>query len=257
MCELLGASSARVHDWRDPLLEFYSHGTQHPHGWGLALLDRDAPLLEKEPILSLQSRKLNRLLAGPVQSELLLAHIRLATKGSIDYPNTHPFVGTDRSGVTWTLIHNGTIFESEVLRQYIYRQEGTTDSERILDYLVDCMNRAFYKKGTLLSVEERAAVLEELLQTITPENKVNLLISDGTYLYAHTNYKGSLHLHFDDDGALIATRPVWKDGWEELPMNTLLVFEDGELIYEGTPHDNEFFDSEEKMRYLFLDYAGM
>lgn len=257
MCELLGASSARSVDWRDPLLEFYSHGIQNPHGWGLALLDEEAPYFQKEPILSLQSKTLNRVLAAPVESRLLLAHVRLATKGGLDYPNTHPFVQKDSSGVEWTLIHNGTVFESEVLHQYVYRQEGTTDSERILLYLIDRMNVAFYEKGSALSAEERIRIVEQVLQTVTPENKINLIVSDGSLLYVHTNYKGSLHVRQSADGVLIATKPIWKDGWEELPLNTLLVFEDGDLIYEGTPHNNEFFDSEEKMRYLFLDYANI
>lgn len=28
-------------------------------------------------------------------------------------------------------------------------------------------------------------------------------------------------------------------------------------IFRGAPHDYEFFDSEEKMRYLYLDFAGI
>ena len=40
-------------------------------------------------------------------------------------------------------------------------------------------------------------------------------------------------------------------------MNTLLAFESGRCKYTGKPHENEFFDSEEKMRMLFLDYAGL
>ena len=40
-------------------------------------------------------------------------------------------------------------------------------------------------------------------------------------------------------------------------MNTLLAYQDGKLLHTGTDHGHEFFDSEEKMRLLFLDFANL
>ena len=36
MCEMLGISARRRIRVNDILREFFSHGDQHPHGWGLA-----------------------------------------------------------------------------------------------------------------------------------------------------------------------------------------------------------------------------
>ena len=219
--------------------------------------DRDSLFFEKEAVRATSSERLRQLLSGPVESTLLLAHIRLATKGSIELPNTHPFVKTDRYGNAWTLIHNGTIFENSELDAYIRYQNGTTDSERILCCLFDRLEAAGKATGRVPSEGERIAIVEQLLLDITPENKVNLLLTDGVRLYAHTNYRESLHIKRGDASVLISTNPLQGGGWEELPLNTLVVFRDGGQLYEGQSHENEFFDSEEKMRLLYLDYAGI
>ena len=50
-------------------------------------------------------------------------HIRLATVGSRDYENCHPFVREDNYGRHWTLIHNGTMFDCPQLSRYIPLQD--------------------------------------------------------------------------------------------------------------------------------------
>ena len=75
-----------------------------------------------------------------------MAHIRLATIGDVDYENCHPFVKRDCGGRVWTLIHNGTIFNCPLLDGYVHRQEGSTDSERIFLYLIDCIDNETKKK---------------------------------------------------------------------------------------------------------------
>ncbi|EOS73969.1 hypothetical protein C817_04815 [Dorea sp. 5-2] len=101
------------------------------------------------------------------------------------------------------------------------------------------------------------AVIDAVMKEITPENKVNLLLFDGELLYVHTNYRDSLHFLRKKTAVFVSTRPLDKEKWEKVPMNMLLAFESGRCRYTGKPHENEFFDSEEKMRMLFLDYAGL
>ena len=142
MCELFGASSIEKAEYKDLLREFYSHDVRNPHGWGIAVREGDRLLVKKEPVRASASEILAGIMERPIRTDLLLAHVRLATKGSIEYENTHPFVQKDVSGQTWTLIHNGTIFESSILDQYVNRQVGSTDSERILCHLIARMNSA-------------------------------------------------------------------------------------------------------------------
>ena len=155
------------------------------------------------------------------------------------------------------LAHNGTIFESEVLEPFVAAEDGDTDSERILCYIIDQVNAAQDEKGAALTKEERFALLNRIILEIAPENKLNLLIFDGEIMYIHTNYKDSLYRCRKDTAIVMATRPLDRDKWKNVPMNQLLAYEDGKLIYTGTKHEYEFVDSEEKMHMLFLDFANL
>jgi glutamine amidotransferase len=186
-----------------------------------------------------------------------MAHIRKATIGDIEVKNSHPFTEFDESGRQWVLMHNGTIFESDVLAPYQYTQEGMTDSERILLYIVDVMNKFYLEGGQLRDGSERIEVIDEIIRTITPGNKVNLMIYDGEYFYVHKNEAKSLYSCQDDGGVVFATKPLNDRDWEEIELNRLLVFKDGKLIYRGIKHDNTYEHSDERMKQLYLAYSQL
>lgn len=257
MCELFGINSANQVFCNYMLREFYSHGVDNPHGWGLAVFYGNAVSLEKEPVDSTKSVYLKHRLTEEIMADNLIAHIRKASKGGIEYCNSHPFIKRDESGRGWTLAHNGTIFESEVLQPYVACQRGATDSERILCRIIDRVNGAAKEAGRALTEEERFRVVDDVVHEITPENRVNLLIYDGGLLYVHTNYRDSLHQYKKDKAVNFSTKPLKKGSWEKVPMNTLLAFRGGEKAYEGKTHANEYIDSDEKTKYLFLDYANI
>lgn len=257
MCELFGLSSINQVLCNEMLRDFYGHGVDNPHGWGLAIFYGNAVSLEKEPVDSTKSLYLKHRLTEDIMAENLIAHIRKASKGGIEYCNSHPFIKRDDEGRGWTLAHNGTIFESEVLQPYVACQRGQTDSERILCCVVDRVNTATKEAGRALTEAERFCVVDDVVHEITPENRVNLLIYDGDLLYVHTNYRDSLHQYRKDKTIYISTKPLKKEKWEKVPMNTLLAYRGGEKIYEGNTHTNEYRDSEEKTKYLFLDYANI
>lgn len=50
--------------------------------------------------------------------------------------------------------------------------------------------------------------MDGAIHTITPGNKVNLLIYDGELLYVHTNHRGSLYLRERPDTLIVSTRPL-------------------------------------------------
>ena len=257
MCELFGVSSEEKIPLNELLREFFSHGVEHPHGWGMAFFYGNAVSLEKQPENSCKSDYLKQRLRVKIAADHMIAHIRLATRGNLDYENTHPFVLRDNYNRTWTLAHNGTIFESGALTPFKHEQQGETDSEWILCYLISRVNELQEQKQRALSQEERFHLLNEIICNISPENKLNLLIYDGEQLYAHTNYRGSLHQCRKGKATVISTKPLDRDRWEELPLNTLQVYQKGSLCYTGTNHGNEFVDSDEKMRLLFLDFANL
>lgn len=259
MCELFGVNSTEAIYCNDLLREFFGHGVDNPHGWGMAFFyDNDnAVSLEKEPVSSVKSVYLKNRLTEEIMADKLIAHIRKASKGGVEYKNSHPFIRRDDTNRAWTLAHNGTIFESPELDPYLSRQKGQTDSERILYYLVDRINAAHRAAGRELTEKERFSVVDEVVHTVTPENKVNLLIYDGDLFYVHTNHKDSLHRCLMGKALLISTKPLDQNDWEKVPMNTLLAYRDGELTHVGKPHTNEYVEDANKTRYLYLDYANI
>lgn len=257
MCELFGVNSVEAVHCSGLLREFFGHGVDNPHGWGMAFFYGNAVSLEKEPVSSVKSVYLKNRMTQEIIADKMIAHIRKASKGGVEYKNSHPFIRRDDTDRAWTLAHNGTIFESPELAPYISRQEGQTDSERILYYLVDQINAAHKAAGRELTDEERFWVVDEVVHTITPENRVNLLIYDGDLFYVHTNHKDSLHRCLKGRTLLISTKPLEQNSWEKVPMNTLLAYRNGEQVYAGEPHTNEYVEDAEKTRYLFLDYANV
>lgn len=192
---------------------------------------------------ALESVYLKNRLTDEIREDILIAHIRKASVGDLSYKNSHPFARRDDSGRLWTLAHNGTIFESSVLEPYTQLQSGSTDSEQILYYLVDRIN-AGGNPGAL-SAEERFSIVEDVIRTITPKNMVNLLIFDGELLYTHANRKDSLHLSRREECIVISSKPLSQTGWEPVPLNTLMAFRRGELVYTGQNHGNEYEKVEE------------
>lgn len=256
MCELFGVSSQRKLELNELLWEFFSHGVNHPNGWGMAFFYGKAVSLEKQPESSHKSVYLKQRLQSRVEADHMIAHIRLATRGNITYENSHPFVMRDNSDRTWTLAHNGTIFDCDLLNPFAHVQQGQTDSERILSYIVSRMNEAIEKKKEL-SQQERFELVDKVICEITPENKVNLLLYDGELMYVHTNYKNSLYSRQKSGAVIISTTPLDHHVWESVPMNTLIAYQDGKQVLMGQNHKHEFFETEEKMRLLFLDFANL
>jgi glutamine amidotransferase len=257
MCEIYGFSGSREKELNTDLREFYSHAREHPNGWGLALLGQSETRVLREPKRADQSAAVSRLLSKPIAAKTALAHIRLATIGNVEYENCHPFVGTDESGRSWTLIHNGTIFESDKLNKYVFRQKGETDSERILLYIIDRINRETETKGRALDAKERFEVLDGIITRISYKNKLNLLIHDGEITYVHTNFRDSLYQRVEDGSVFFSSRPLSTGAWEHVPFMRLIGYREDESVFEGTAHDHEYFPDECSLNALYLAYSGL
>lgn len=257
MCELFGVNTPRKIQLNHLLDVFFSHGDKHPHGWGMAFFENGTVQMEKQAVSSTKSARLREYRSRRIMSDRMIAHIRLATKGNMEYENCHPFIRMDEMGRMWTLAHNGTIFEGEMLDSYFYIQEGQTDSERILYLLTDRMNDRYRETGYPLDASERFRVLDDLICELADGNKLNLMFFDGEYFYVHTNCRNSLYLSRRQGGYVFSTVPLDEREWKPLPLNTLLAFRDGKWMRTGTEHGYEYVEDPEKMRLLFLDYSTL
>ena len=251
MCEIFCFNSNKPKQINECLECFYNHAENHPHGWGLADMQSDEFVINKEPIKATCSPHLKEILSNPLVSKNVFAHIRLATMGEIISPNCHPFIEMDDNNRSWILIHNGTIFDFPPLEKYLEIETGNTDSERILLYIIDEINKFEKDKGSPSTIKERFTILTEIVKELSGDNKLNLMIHDGEVTYIHSNMRDSLFYLKNDDGFLIATTPITDDnGWKPVELNKLFGLIDGTIIFESPEHENEFILTPEHEKIL-------
>ena len=258
MCELFGVSGSRTINVDPYLSEFLSHSREHKNGWGIAQFYGNAVSLEKEPVAAWKSLYIRERLRHRFEAKNMMAHIRLATCGEEKYENCHPFVQRDVTDRVWTLIHNGTIFDCEALNKYSYVQEGRTDSERILCYIIDEIDRRTSELGRALNDRERFDVVDRVILEITPRNnKVNLILYDSSQFYVHTNMKNTLFQRYFEGTRFFSTVPLDDAPWEPVPFMQLVSYREGLPLYAGTVHGNEYIYNADAMKYIYLDAAGL
>lgn len=251
MCELFAVTSDRTIDVSRELEEFFRHGETNPHGWGIASWnDKGRITIDKEPVDSTKSSLIGSYISSASRCRGMIAHIRRATIGYVDYKNTHPFIAHDPNWREWVLAHNGTIFESDELLPYADIQSGATDSERILLYILD-------KNKGVRGEEARFRVIDSVAVKLSDKNKLNFVVFDGQDLYVHKNEAGTMFRKVCDGYVLIATKPLDDAVWEEVPLNRLQVYRDGRLIWEGTEHCHTYIHDEEQMNMLYLGYSEL
>jgi glutamine amidotransferase len=257
MCELFGINSDKKISINDYLRTFFSHSEQHDYGWGLACFYGNSVSLEKEALKANSSHYLRQRLQHPIVIDNAIAHIRLATVGNMAYENCHPFIKHDKYGRCWTLAHNGTIFDFPMLDRYKEHQEGKTDSERILFYIIDCLNTAQELVQRPLNFEERFDFIDGLLEALSPGNKINLLIWDGEAMYVHYNYANTLYVNdISDQTKIFSTQPLSNDDtWHEVEFLRLLAYKNGQLVMRGAHQTTEYSNPVKNWEYQNIDYS--
>ena len=251
MCEIFCFNSNTPKEVNTCLQCFYNHSENHPDGWGLANMQSNEFVIDKEPIKANCSQHLKDILSNPVVGKNVFAHIRLATVGEIVSPNCHPFVRADDNNRSWMLIHNGTIFNYPKLDEYIEKESGDTDSERILLYIIDKINDFEGSKGAPSTIRERFNILNDIISDLSKNNKLNLMIFDGDLTYIHSNMKDSLYYLKSDDGFMVATTPLADDeNWIPVELNKLFGLIDGKIIFESEEHENEFILTEKHQKII-------
>lgn len=251
MCEIFCFNSNKATQVNECLKCFYEHCEEHPHGWGLANMDSKSIEINKEPIKAKCSENLKNILSNPVIGKNIFAHIRLATMGELITPNCHPFSQVDDNNRSWILIHNGTIFDYPPLDNYKSQEKGDTDSERILLYIIDKIN-----ENNTIASKERFDLLSEIIQDMSLNNKLNLMICDGEHVYIHSNLDGSLYYLRTQEGLLFTTTPISdNENWAKVPINRLFCLKDGEILYKSKRHENEYIETPEQLEYInnFID----
>ncbi len=246
MCAIFCFNSKEPYEVNECLQCFYEHSDEHPDGWGLANLESEKFKIDKEPVKANCSEHLKNILSNPIIGKNVFAHIRLATVGEIVSPNCHPFHEVDGNKRSWMLIHNGTIFNYPQLDEYKNKEQGDTDSERILLYIIDKVDEFEKEKGQLSTIKERFDLLYEIIRDMSKNNKLNLMIYDGDLTYIHSNMKNSLYYLKSDEGFTVASTQITDNqDWKPCELNKLFGLIDGNIIFESEEHENGYILTEE------------
>ena len=256
MCQLLGMNCNVPTDIVFSFTGFATRGggtDVHNDGWGIAFfegagvrhfVDHEAAIAS--PIAQLIKRL-------PIKSTNVIAHIRKATQGHVALENCHPFV-RELWGRYWVFAHNGDLKDFAPGLDGPYRPVGNTDSERAFCFILQQLRRTF---GDVLPERPAlTAALRTLVTEIAAHGTFNLMLSDGSALYAHC----STNLHYlvrkhpfakaklsDDDVsvdfaevttprdrvAIIVTEPLTtNETWIRFEPGEMMVFIDGNPVAE-------------------------
>lgn len=191
MCQLLGMNCNVPTDIVFSFTGFATRGGRtdvHNDGWGIAFfegagvrhfVDHEAAIAS--PIAELIKR-------WPIKSKNVIAHIRKATQGRVALENCHPFV-RELWGRYWVFAHNGDLKDFAPSLTGAFHPVGNTDSEWAFCYLLQELRRRF--GDTRPALAELGAAIRELTAGIASHGTFNMMLSDGSALFAHCST--SLH----------------------------------------------------------------
>jgi predicted glutamine amidotransferase len=220
----------------------------HNDGWGIAFFEGagvrhfvDYEAAIASPIADLIKR-------CPIKSKNVIAHIRKATQGRVALENCHPFV-RELWGRYWVFAHNGDLKDFAPTLNGAFRPVGNTDSEWAFCYLLQELRRRF--GDTPPALQPLGEALRELTGEIAVHGPFNMMLSDGSALFAHC----STNLHYvvrqypfataklsdedmsvdfsrvttpNDRVAIIVTAPLTtNETWTQFAAGELKIFVDG------------------------------
>lgn len=269
MCQLFAISADRPVNLKRELKDFFRGSFVHKHGWGYADFGGRRVYVKRETTPAYVSEAARKLANEGEPFQNAFFHLRYATIGAVEYENSHPLTAMDVMGRSWTIIHNGTIFDGAKTDPYFYKQFGGTDTERLLLYIIDLINERSLAARVPLTEKERFEVVDKAFREVAPGNKLNVILSDSEVFYVHGNSRSGsrilgeygkndfLYRSTTDGVALFCTVPLDPQGWEPIPINTVLAYKDGKQIYGGKPHGYEYIESDDDIKYLYLGVSAL
>ena len=251
MCQLLGMNCNVPTDIVFSFTGFATRGgltDEHKDGWGIAFFEGAGVRLFVDHESAVASPVATLIKSYPIKSKNVISHIRKATQGQVALENCHPFV-RELWGKYWVFAHNGDLKAFAPALNGAFRPVGNTDSELAFCYLLQQLRARF--GDTAPSTVELSDALRELTAEIASYGVFNMMLSDGSALYAHC----STRLHYlirqypfaqaklsdedlavdfsevttpNDRVAIIVTEPLTtNETWQPFSPGELKVFVDG------------------------------
>lgn len=253
-CELLGYSFNETVPARHIFKVFRYRELRD--GWGVAYYPDRSVQLFKEPVKIMSSDLATFLTTyEEFKTPVLVAHVRIATVGSVLYKNTHPFQ-REFKGKPYVFGHNGTLTNYQnALTLGSAKPIGTTDSEHLFCYLLGQIEKENVEQWDSTSF----AWLEDVFQTANSYGWMYCLFTDGEYLFAYrcsvtaeerlhyvvrkapygSIYFNGLNQNVDlsqvypasATGIIFASKPLSNEQWVAMGKGKLIVVKDGNIVY--------------------------
>ena len=251
MCELLGLSAntaTTIVRSFTSLAERGGNSGPHRDGWGITFYEsKKGCRTFKDTSPSCCSKVSDFIQLNPIQSPLIVAHIRQANRGEVNTENTHPF-NRELWGQCWTLAHNGQLNKDLHLDTGDFTPLGQTDSELAFCWLLNEMKKQYPKRPE--SDEELFEFIAEKARFLNGNGIFNMLLADGDYLMAfcgsklawvkrqtpfkEVEYCEGLGVHdtaqlytANDKVVLVATEPLTNENWQKLNVNEYALLKGG------------------------------
>jgi glutamine amidotransferase len=220
----------------------------HHDGWGIAFFEGAGVRLFVDHQAAVASPVAELIKSYPIKSRNVVAHIRKATQGHVALENCHPFV-RELWGRYWVFAHNGDLKEFSPQLTGPFRPVGSTDSEQAFCFILQELRARFGDSAPPLA--DLRAALAGLVHGIAAHGAFNMMLSDGSALFAHCSTRlcyvvrqypfvtaqlsdEDVSVDFsqvttpDDRVAIIVTEPLTtNERWTEFTPGELKVFVDG------------------------------
>lgn len=254
MCELLGLNFNEPVKIDLSFRGFRHRGKKNPDGWGLAYYNNNSFEIIKEERSAADSSVAEELMHENLESKIFISHVRKASSGEINLNDTHPFRRT-LFGKEFIFVHNGTLTGFSKKLPQDLSPVGGTDSEHAFCYILQQLKEKNIKEWDKSSFQS----LKEIFSEIDEFGTFNCLMSDGEYLFSYfdeNEYKGLCYVQRkapfqrvrlkDEDyeinlaeqksptqkGFIIATSPLTNEHWIDFNPGSLMIFKDGEIVFE-------------------------
>jgi predicted glutamine amidotransferase len=251
MCQLLGMNCNVPTDIVFSFTGFAKRGGHtdtHHDGWGIAFFEGAGVRHFVDHQAAVESPIAELIKHYPIKSKNVIAHIRKATQGHVALENCHPFV-RELWGRYWVFAHNGDLKQFAPVLHGPFRPVGNTDSELAFCFLLQQLRARF--GDTAPPLAPLRAALAELVAGIAAHGAFNLMLSDGSALFAHCSTRlcyvvrqypfvtaklsdEDVSVDFsqvttpEDRVAIIVTEPLTtNETWTEFKPGELKVFVDG------------------------------
>jgi glutamine amidotransferase len=220
----------------------------HHDGWGIAFFEGAGVRHFVDHQAAVASPIAELIKQYPLKSTNVIAHIRKATQGQVALENCHPFV-RELWGRYWVFAHNGDLKQFAPVLDGPFRPVGNTDSELAFCFLLQELRARFGDAPP--TTEALQAALAELVRIVAAHGTFNMMLSDGTALFAHCSTKlcyvvrqhpfptvclsdEDLSVDFsqvttpNDRVAIIVTEPLTtNEAWTDFAPGELKLFIDG------------------------------